>query len=90
VVIGGGEVVIVIGVVMVVGVRERWAGGVVVVMREQGVGWSWSLAVVGTGMGWSWWSGMRKHGVLVVLRGRCGRWGVVSDEGAGVRWWWWW
>jgi hypothetical protein len=35
------------------GAREVGWWGVVVVVKEQGAGWSWSLAVVGTGTGWS-------------------------------------
>jgi hypothetical protein len=54
------------------------------IVKEQGMGWLWLLAVVGTGAGWLWWLGVREHGVLVVFRGRCGHRGVVSGEGAGV------
>jgi hypothetical protein len=54
VVVGGTEVAMITGVVIVFGVRQ--------------VGWgSWSLGVRECGVRWWWWSGMREQVVAVVV-----------------------
>jgi hypothetical protein len=55
VVVGGTEVAVITGVVIVVGVRGRWAGG-----------GSSSLGVRERGVRW-WWLGVRERVVAVVV-----------------------